>query len=383
VDVAPGGRDRAAGEHAVPVALVQGVADGGGGAALLLADVQRQAGGVGEHAHHAGVAGQPAGGLGGDRPGEGQFAAGDPDRSAVGAQGEPVDGHPHLGGGAAHRGQLAAAQRAAGQRDQRVAHPPAVAAPVTGRPVAVPLRLQSGVHGLPADRVQMPGQVDPAVGADRHPQDPRLPGGVVQRPVRIDAGHPAADRLRGVLRPERPGGVGEHRVGGGQVDAVGVGDGHPGRGHRGGHHGHVGGGDRAGGVGGGQLRQPRQPPAVADQVGRRPAGEPAVPGQPRRHADHAVDLLHLPRLPGRDRPGLQRGQPVDADLGQRKNLPQLLVGQVGRVEVGRVQPGQLLEHRPPRRHSRPPPHAASDRTYERRIGAPYDGKPQPRAPVDD
>src|SRR5215217_85820 len=62
VDVAPGGRDGAAGEHAVPVALFQGVADGGGGAALLLADVQRQAGGVGEHAHHAGLAGQPAGG---------------------------------------------------------------------------------------------------------------------------------------------------------------------------------------------------------------------------------------------------------------------------------------------------------------------------------
>ena len=88
--------------------------------------------------------------------------------------------------GAAHRGQLAAAQGPAGEGDQRVAHPLAVAAQVAGRAVAVHHRLQRGVHGLPADRVQVPGQVDPAVGADRHPEDPRQPGRVVQGAVGVD-----------------------------------------------------------------------------------------------------------------------------------------------------------------------------------------------------
>src|SRR4051794_17726264 len=87
VDVAPGGRGGAAGEHAVPVAVFHRPADGGGGGALFLADVQWKGGGVGEQPHHAGVAGQPAGGLGGDRAGEGQFAAGDAGGSAGGAEG--------------------------------------------------------------------------------------------------------------------------------------------------------------------------------------------------------------------------------------------------------------------------------------------------------
>ena len=58
-------RGGAAGEHAVPVAQLHGPADRGGRGALLLADVQRQPGRVGQDPHHPGVAGQPAGGLGG------------------------------------------------------------------------------------------------------------------------------------------------------------------------------------------------------------------------------------------------------------------------------------------------------------------------------
>ena len=350
VDVAPGGGDGAAGEHAVPVAQFEGPADRGCSGALLLAHVERQPGGVGEDADHPGVAGQPAGGLRRDRAGEDEFATGNTGGRACGAQSEPVDADPHLRRRTADGGQVSAAQRPTGEGDQRVPHSLAVGAEVPGRAVAVHLRFQGGAHGLAADRVQVPGQVHPTVRADRHPEDPRQPGRVVQRPVGIDRVHPPADRLRGVLRAQRPRGLGEHRVGGGQVDADGLGHRHPSGRDRAGHRCHVGRSHRTLGVGRGQAGQLRQPLPVPDQIRRRPSGEPAVPGQPRLHRHHAVGALHLPFLARGDRAGLRGGQPIDPQLDQRQELTQLLVAHRVRVEVGRIELREVLEHRHPRRH---------------------------------
>ena len=120
-----------------------------------------------------------------------------------GAQREPVDGDPDLGALPADGGQPTGGEGAAGEFDQGVALALAVGAQVAGRAVAVHQGLEGGVQVFPADRVQVPGEVDAPFGGDGHPEDPGLPGGVVQGAVGVDAGDPAADRLGGVLRAQR------------------------------------------------------------------------------------------------------------------------------------------------------------------------------------
>jgi hypothetical protein len=90
-----------------------------------------------------------------------------------------------------------------------------VAAEIAGR-VAGDRRLERGVQVVAADRVQVAGQVDAAVGGYRHPERPRPAGGVVQRPVGVDAGDPAV--------PGQPRLGGDHAVGAGGGTSIGGGD---------------------------------------------------------------------------------------------------------------------------------------------------------------
>ena len=100
------GRDRelrcgAVGAERVPAGgarISDHAADGGGGGALGAADVQRQPVGAGDHPGDRAVAGQPAGGLGRDRPGPAQLPARHARGGAGGGQRLPVDGHPHVRG---------------------------------------------------------------------------------------------------------------------------------------------------------------------------------------------------------------------------------------------------------------------------------------------
>jgi hypothetical protein len=174
-----------------------------GRCALLAADVHRQSVRTGEDADDTGITGQPAGSLGSDRPGEGQLPTGDARSGTLGAQRHQIDGDPDLRRLATHRRQVARSQRVAGELDQRVPHPLTMGAEVARRPVGVHQRLEGGMHRFSTHGVEVPAQVDAAVGADRHPQHPRHPRRVVERPVGIDAGHPPADGLGGVFRAQR------------------------------------------------------------------------------------------------------------------------------------------------------------------------------------
>ena len=171
-------------------------------------------------------------------------------------------------------GQLAGPQRLAGQLDQGVAHPLAVGAQVVGRPIAVH-------HAPPARCAPSPRPPDPDARTDRSGRRAltamRNTRGSPAASSRVPSGSMPATQRRTALAvssgPERQRGLGEHRVGGGQVDAVGLGHRHPGRRHRRGHRRHVRRRDRAFGVGRRQPRQLRQPPPVPDQPGRVPAGD--------------------------------------------------------------------------------------------------------------
>jgi hypothetical protein len=211
-----------------------------------------------------------------------------------------------------------------GEFDRGVVLAVAVGAGVPGRPVAVEQGLEGGVQVFAADRVEVAGEVDAAAGGDGHPEQPGLAGGVVEGAVGVDAGDPAADGEGGVLGAQRHRGRGQDLVGGGRVDAVGLGGGQPGRGERGGDHLDVGGGDLS--------------------------GDPAVPGQPALHRDHAVGALGVAAVGGGDEPGLRRGQLVERALERRDAVEQLAVGELGGIEDGQVESGELVEQGAHLRH---------------------------------
>ena len=330
----------------MPVAGLDGAPDRCGGGALLSTDVQRQPRGANEHSHHPGVTGQPASRLHTDRAGERQLPAGHAGCAALGTQRHQVDVHSHLCGRTPHGRQPPGLQRLPGEFDEGTAHPLPVRPEVAGRPIGVHQRLQCGVQGLSADRVQMPGQVHPPTGTDGHPQHPRHPGRLVQGPVRIDARHPSANRLCGVLRPQQPGGLRQHPIGGGQVDALRLGRGNPRRRHRPCHHIHMCRRHRTPGVGGGKLRQIPQTAAGPNECGRLTARQPAMSGQPGLHRRHAVCPLRLAPLRCRDRSGQQRGHLVDPTLQHRKSVEQLSIGEPVGVERAEIHGGELVQQRP-------------------------------------
>src|SRR4051794_23383144 len=144
MDVAPGGRCGAAGEDAVPVPLLGRPADRGRGGSLLTADVHGEAVRSGDDPDDTCVAGQPAGGLGGDRSGEQQLAADHPDGGPFGTQRHEVDRHTYLRTLAPHLRQAAVVQRLSCELDEGIAHALTVAASVTGGGGARPCRLPRG-----------------------------------------------------------------------------------------------------------------------------------------------------------------------------------------------------------------------------------------------
>ncbi len=266
--------------------------------------------------------------------------------------------------------QRSGGQCLAGEFDEGVAQPLAVGAHIAGGAVAVHDRLQGGVQVFPAEGVEVSGEVDPALRADGHPEHPVHPGGVVQGAVGVDAGHPAADGLRGVLRAQGAGGVGEHGVGGGQVDAVGRCHPDPGGGDRGGDQVDVGGGDRPGGVGGGQDRQVGEPPAGPQQRRSR-RGRRAGSARSARSWSTPCRRLAARRAGRRWRPG---GSAARSAGSARPAAP------AGRraVRRRRARRGRGRPHRG-RRAGRaataaptPPTTLRPDRTYERRLGHRYD-----------
>ena len=230
VDVAPGGRGAAAREHAVQVAELHGAADRGGSGPLCMADIQGKPVGTGDDPHHPGVAGQPAGGLGTDGPGERQLAARHPGRPALGAEGHEVDAHPDLRPLTADLGQRAGRQHLAAQLDEGVTLPLGVACGgrrrADGRSSPTPARCARSRRRPGRDgRTGRPGRR--CDGASRKTRG--SPAASSSSPVGVDPGDPPAHRLAGVLRAECAGRVGEHPVGDGNVDADLGGSCHAGR----------------------------------------------------------------------------------------------------------------------------------------------------------
>jgi hypothetical protein len=161
------------------------------------AHVERKAVRADEDPGDARVAGEPARGLGGNGAGEGQL--GQTGRPSLGAQGHQVHGDPHVWALAAHVRELVVVERLTAQLHEGISLPFGVGAAVTGGSVTVHDRLEGGVHDLGADLVQVPGQVGAPGCRAAHPEHPGQTGGIVQRPVRVDAGNLPARGVEGVL----------------------------------------------------------------------------------------------------------------------------------------------------------------------------------------
>jgi hypothetical protein len=339
VDVAPLREGVAASEDAVPVADLDRPPDGGVRGALAAAGVEREPVGAGDDPDDSGVAGQPPRGLGCDRAGPAQFAAGDAGRTPGGAEGLPVDGDPNVRSLAAHVGQPSAVERAPGQSDQGVGLPFGVAAGVARRPIAVHQRGQRGVQVLPADGIQVTAQVHPSVEAARHGEPPAGVRRVVQGPVGIHSRDPAGHTLSRLVRGRAAGQVGQDAVGLGQVDARLGGPGDPARRHRAGDDPGVRGGDLPGGERRGRGRQVLEPPSRRDRRRGLRRADPAAADQPALHGDRAVAAVGLPAV-GRPHGGRERGgEAVRGGAQLPDQVQQRVVGQVGEVGLGQVVEG--------------------------------------------
>jgi hypothetical protein len=293
MNVAPVGGGLAAGEDAVPVADLGGLAQWGRGDPPGAAVVEQLPVGAHHDAADVAVAGQPTGPGGGDGGPEAHLAGG----GAGGGIGQvvDVDHHQHVRSDGAQDRQAAGGERHVGPLHQPVTELLGAVACVTGGPVGLHEGLQYGLDLLPTDRVEVEPAAEAAVGMLGQGQRPTL-GGIGLRPVGIEPDqvvlhHPPQVHVL-------PGGrsLGEHHVdlrhvdvligrlrqvlriddGGDHRDLVSC---HP--------------AIRAGRRDGGQLRQR---PAVAHHLLRCARRQPAVPPQPRRHRRQAVVLGRLRQL---------------------------------------------------------------------------------------
>ncbi len=174
VGLAVAGRAPAGGEGTALVAFAEGVAQRGGGQALLAPDVQGHRITAQHHGDDPGIAGQPAGLGGGELPAGVQGRGPEPGDQFSQAHGEhQVRALPTTGG------QLAVVEQPAHRLHQRVGitarGPAGISYPIDGGTAAAE-RTQHFEYPGTALRVELPGEADRAVGPGADPQLPPLLG---------------------------------------------------------------------------------------------------------------------------------------------------------------------------------------------------------------